>query len=278
MYDLPDTVGFALAHAPKDLDESLGQFTSFCWYFPDNDLSRRGNGHVYLNQYIRDPRTGVVINNVHNALINHFIALTHFSANECAKKMVFYAYAVFCSQVYLEEFYGALFVVNQSESRARIPIVSDRDAFLRLSALGERLANLEKNDTEVGNVLGLDYDGLLSQLPSNFHLEHSRSAAREPYDEENEEFIVSDETTGASIRVYCPIALQKFTIAGYNVIKDCWLKFHSYRFTHCDFTQDDFRDLLDLFNKVASQMQIVSEIDDVMHEIVSGNIPLLNYG
>ena len=39
VYDLPDTVGFSLAHAPKDLDESLGQFTSFCWYFPDNDLS-----------------------------------------------------------------------------------------------------------------------------------------------------------------------------------------------------------------------------------------------
>ena len=66
IYDLPDTVGFSLAHAPKDLSESLGQFTSFCWYFPDNDLSYRGDGHIYLNHYIRDPRSGVVINNVHN--------------------------------------------------------------------------------------------------------------------------------------------------------------------------------------------------------------------
>lgn len=278
VYDLPDTVGFSLAHAPKDLDESLGQFTSFCWYFPDNDLSRRGNGHIYLNQYIRDPRSGVANNNVHSTLIEHLTGSTSLSAQEIARKMVFYAYAVFCSQVYLEEFYGALFVVNQSESRARIPVVDNPGVFLRLAELGESLASLEKNNAEVDNVLELDYEGILSQLTPGFHLEHSRSAARNPYDEEREEFIVRDEISGTAIRIYCPIAIQKFTIAGYNVIKDCWVKFHSYRFTHCDFTRDDLKELLDLFNKIASQMQIVSEIDDVLHEIVSGNVPLLNYG
>ena len=278
VYDLPDTVGFSLAHAPKDLDESLGQFTSFCWYFPDNDLSRRGNGHIYLNQYIRDPRDGVVINNINCTIIERLAASTGLSSEDIARKMVFYSYAVFCSQVYLEEFYGALFVVNQSDNRARIPIVDNDEVFLCLSELGERLASLEKNNAEVENVLGLDYDGLLSQLTPGFHLEHSRSAARSPYDEENEEFLVRDEESDRIIRVYCPIALQKFTISGYNVIKDCWLKFHSYRFTHCEFTRDDFKELLDLFNKIESQMQIVSEIDEVLHEIVSGTVPLFAYG
>ena len=51
VYNREDTIGFALAHAPKDLDDSLGQFSSFCWYFPDNDLSRRGNGHK-AQQYL----------------------------------------------------------------------------------------------------------------------------------------------------------------------------------------------------------------------------------
>lgn len=277
VYELPDTVGFSLAHAPKDLDESLGQFTSFCWYFPDNDLSRRGNGHIYLNQYIRDTRTNTVLNNVHPDLIGRYTALTGLNASEIAKKMVFYAYAVFCSQVYLEEFYGALFVVNQSESRARIPITDDADAFLHLSEFGERLAILEKNDATVENVLNYDYDEILSQMWTGFHLEHSRSAARNPYDEENELFIVRDEATGNDIRIYCPVSLQKFTIAGYNVIKDCWLKFHSYRFTHCDFTHDDLNDLLDLFNKIAMQMKIVAEVDEVMHSIVSGETALLRY-
>ena len=277
VYDLPDTVGFSLAHAPKDLDESLGQFTSFCWYFPDNDLSRRGNGHIYLNHYIRDVHTNAVINNIHQSLIERYSALTGLDDSECAKKMVFYSYAVFCSQVYLEEFYGALFVVNQSESRARIPIVDDAGLFLRLAELGERLAILEKNDAAVDNVLDFNYDELLAQMWTGFHLEHSRSASRSPYDEENEQLIVRDEVTGNSIRIYCPVSLQKFTIAGYNVIKDCWLKFHSYRFTHCDFTRDDLKELLDLFNKIASQMGIVSEIDEIMHSIVGGEVALLNY-
>lgn len=109
VYDLPDTVGFSLAHAPKDLDESLGQFTSFCWYFPDNDLSRRGNGHIYLNHYIRDVHTNAVINNIHQSLIERYSALTGLDDSECAKKMVFYSYAVFCSQVYLEEFLDIAF-------------------------------------------------------------------------------------------------------------------------------------------------------------------------
>lgn len=94
---------------------------------------------------------------------------------------------------------------------------------------------------------------------------------------EDEHHIVRDEVTGNSIRIYCPVSLQKFTIAGYNVIKDCWLKFHSYRFTHCDFTRDDLKELLDLFNKIASQMGIVSEIDEIMHSIVGGEVALLNY-
>lgn len=277
IYERDDTVGFSLAHAPKDLDEALGQFTSFCWYFPDNDLSRRGNGHIYLNQYIPNTRTGEVVNNIHGAIIAHLVAMTGLSERECARKMVFYAYAIFCSQIYLEEFYGALYVVNQSESRARIPIVSNAEEFLKLASLGELLASIEKNNSAVENVLGLDYEALSRQLPTGFRLEHSRSASRNPFDEEHEQCIVRGENSNIEIRIYCPVAIQKFTVAGYNVIKDCWLKFHSYRYTHCEFTRDDFTELLDLFNKIAKQMQYVTEIDDVLHGIINGEIPLLPY-
>lgn len=278
VYDLPDTVGFALAHAPKDLSESLGQFTSFCWYFPDCDLCKRGNSHIYLNQYIRDTNTNEVVNNIHSFVLNHLNNMLGISSSESAKKMVFYAYAIFCSQVYLEEFYGALYVVNQSDNRARIPVVDNAEAFLRITHLGERLADLEKSDCTVNNVLRFDYDQLLDQIGQNdFLLEHSRSSARSPYDEENEQLILRDVSSEREIRVDCPIPLQKFTVAGYNVIKDCWLKFHSYRYTHCNFTRNDFRELLDLLNKITSQMQIVSEIDEIVHDIIDGRLPILNY-
>lgn len=108
-------------------------------------------------------------------------------------------------------------------------------------------------------------------------MEHSRASSRNPYDEEHELFILRSENSDAEIGIYCPVAIQKFTVAGYNVIKDCWLKFHSYRFTHCEFTRADFKELLDLFNKIAQQMQYVSEVDDIMHGIINKEISLLPY-
>ena len=117
----------------------------------------------------------------------------------------------------------------------------------------------------------------MSKITSDFHLEHSRSASKSPYDEENELLLLRDEITGNVIEIYCPATLQRFTVSGYNVIKDCWLKFHSYRFTHCSFTESDFKELLDLLNKIAKQMQIVADIDELMHGIVDGTIPLLSY-
>lgn len=272
LYKYASTVGFSLSHAPKDLDESLGQFTSFCWYFPDNDLSRRGNGHIYLNQYVDNKNN--IINNIHPTLLQILRELTGTDDETCAKNMLFYSYAVLCSQVYLDEFYGALFVVNQSESRARIPIVNNSEIFSQIAELGERMASLEKSNADIDNVLDYDIDQILSLLPAGFQLEHSRSANRSPYDEENEQFILRDELTGNEIRIYCPLAVQKFTVSGYNVVKDCWLKFHSYRFTHCDFSRDDFKELLNIFNAIMIQMQYVAEIDEVMHRIVSAEIDI----
>ena len=93
-----------------------------------------------------------------------------------------------------------------------------------------------------------------------------------------QELVVRAENTDVEIRIYCPVAIQKFTIAGYNVIKDCWLKFHSYRFTHCEFSEEDFRELLDLLNKIATQMQFVTQIDEILHSIVGGEVSLLDFG
>ena len=276
MYDTEGTVGFSLAHAPKDLDESLGQFASFCWYFPDNDLSRRGNGHIYLNQYI-DSDGETVVSNISTSILSFLTKNTGLTQQECAKKVVFYCYAILCSQVYLDEFYGALFVVNQSDRRTRIPIVNSSEIFLRVADVGEKIAQMEKNNPNTDNILGFNYNELMAQLPSGFKLEHSRVAARNPYDEEHEKLRIRDEETGSIIEIDCPIDIQKFTVAGYNVIKDCWLKFHSYRYTHCVFKKEDLKDLLDLLNILAMQIRYVSEIDEIVHDIVSEKIALLTF-
>jgi len=123
----------------------------------------------------------------------------------------------------------------------------------------------------------LDYEDILNKLPTGYHLEHSRASTRNPYNEETEEFVVRAENSDVEIRIYCPLALQRFTVAGYNVIKDCWLKFHSYRFTHCEFSKEDLCELLNLFNRIAKQMQYVDSIDEIMHGIVKNEVPLLRF-
>ena len=274
LYAGGDAIGFSLAHAPKDLSESLGRFASFCWYFPDNDLTRRRNGHVYANRYVDKDRPRTV-NNVSPALLDAISSMTGLAHESVARACVFYCYAILCSQVYLDEFYGALFTVNRSDMRCRIPIVADCESFIAIAATGEKLARLEADGADPENVLGLDYEGILSLLPEGFHLMHSRSAAKSPFDAETEELVLRSEDSPIELRVPCPVAIQRFTISGYNVLKDCYLKFHSYRYTNCEFTRQDLSALLDLLNAIATQQRLTLEVDEFVRRIVAGDIPLI---
>ncbi len=266
-YSFEDTIGFAMAHAPKDLNPTLSQFVSFCWYYPDNDMCTRGNSHVYMNQYpIQDDGPAI---NINDELINELCDLLRCEQAEAAEKIVFYSYAILCSQIYLDEFEGALFTVNQSNMRARVPIVHNADIFNNLVDLGIELANLEKRDYVPENLLGYDYEDMKSKIPSGFHLAN----LVHPFDEENELLILTD---GAEkIEVDCPIELQHLNISGYDVIKAVWLKFNSYDFTHCEFTKDDMERLLNFLNTLTKHTEIVARIDDVVYEIIHEQFELI---
>ena len=266
-YSNPDTVGFAMAHAPKDLNPTLSQFVSFCWYYPDNDMCTRGNSHIYMNQYAVGDFG--MINNISPTVLEPIADMLEKDGRETAKDIVFYAYAVLCSQVYLDEFEGALFTVNQTDKRARIPIVQDKDVFARLAQLGQTLALLERADYQPENLLGYDYDELMQAVPPGFRLTNSS----DPFDSENEQLILTDGNTRISVN--CPLELQKLNISGYDVIKSVWLKFHSYGFTHCDFTRGDMKELLDFLNTLCQHTRIVAQIDEVVRNILDGGVDLL---
>lgn len=267
-YENDDTIGFAMAHAPKDLNPTLSQFVSFCWYYPDNDMCSRGNSHIYMNQF-PEKDTGQMITNINRDLLHIVAELLEKSEENAAKDVVFYVFAILCSQVYLDEFEGALNTVNQSDNRARVPFVNNKDVFNQISTFGRELAELEKLDYSPENILGYDYQALMDCVPSDFYLQNS---AR-PFDEENEELLLSDGRD--EIRVYCPITLQHLNISGYDVIKNSWLKFNSYNFTHCGFNRDDMRKLLDFLNILAAHERCVSRLDEIVHEILVGNVDLI---
>ena len=162
-----------------------------------------------------------------------------------------------CSQSYLDEFEGALFRLNRSDDRARVPFIKDANMFFNISQLGRQLAELEKVDYIAENVLGYDIENILRKLPTGFKLENNSRG--NIFDKENEELILSDGEH--TIRIFCPIELQQLNISGYDVIKNVWLKFNSHDYTHCEFTKDDLAKLLNFLNILAERSRIVAEID-----------------
>jgi len=186
-------------------------------------------------------------------------------------EIVFYVFAVLCSQVYLDEFEGALFTVNRADMRPRIPIVNDAAVFMRLAELGRKVAELEKSDYVPQNLAGYDYDAIKADIPAGFKL--SWSKAIHPFNEDDETITLTDGRT--NIVIHCPLDVQRLNIGGYEVIKNAWMKFNSYDFTHCDFTAEDLEGLLNLVNKLLEYVDLVGEIDVIMHEVIESRYPLI---
>jgi len=265
------TIGFALSHSPKDQKDSLKQFASFCWYHPDNDLCRRGNSFIYLNQYPADRQGSKLVSNINDQLTEKISNMLGAKGIPVSKKIVYYIFATLCSQVYLDEFEGALFTVNREDMRPRIPVVSDAKIFLKLVELGRKIAELEIQENVPENLAGYNYDEIKAHVPTNFKLSWTR--AIQPFDEENETITLTDGLT--NIIIPCPLEIQRLSIGGYEIIKNVWMKFNSYDFTHCDLTPGDMEGLLNLINKLLMYVDLVGEIDDVMHDIINGRYPLI---
>jgi type I restriction-modification system DNA methylase subunit len=270
-YSDKKTIGFALSHSPKDQKDSLKPFASFCWYYPDNDMCRRGNSFIYLNQYPMRRNNTKLECNVNERLIAQLSSLLKKDSIALATEVVFYIFAILNSQVYLDEFEGALFTVNRSDMRPRIPIVNNADIFRQIAEFGQKVAELEKRDYFPPNIVGYNYDGIKAQVPSNFKLSWSRTI--QPFNENDETITLTDGRN--KITIPCPLDVQRINIAGYEVIKNVWMKFNSYDFTHCAFTSEDMGSLLNLINKLLEYIELVGEIDVVMHYIIEGRYPLI---
>lgn len=107
-----------------------------------------------------------------------------------ATTMIFYTYAILCSQVYLDEFEGALFTVNRADMSPRIPIVESAEVFQKLVSLGNRIAELEKRDYTPVNHMDYDYETIKSKVQPNFILFWSKGI--QPFDEEGETITLTD--------------------------------------------------------------------------------------
>ena len=137
-------VGLAVAPSPKELAGKLTQFASFCWGVPDNDLSRRGNAHIFCNFFPEYKGraagwTGEPMPNVHPGLIKA-LGLKSTKEMPAETAVIFYCYAILCSEWYLSRFKSVLFSVH---SWPRVPFPKEKKRFRSLVELGRKLAALE---------------------------------------------------------------------------------------------------------------------------------------
>ena len=119
----------------KDIE---GQLDRVCLDIAERKKNVTGIGvlqKIGMNQYPEESR---MKSNINEDLVASIIEITGLKQKEAEIRILYYTYAVMCSQVYLEKFRGVLYTPNQSDARARIPFVADKQTFLRLSAYGKK--------------------------------------------------------------------------------------------------------------------------------------------
>jgi len=261
------TIGFAVAPAPKDLGDKLHRFVSFCWNLPDNDLCRRGNAHVFCNLFpeykeMKSDWNSQPIDNISPMLLKELNANFQVTTDE----IVYYVYAILCSDAFLEKFEGALFHVAGAEQRPRIPIAKERDWFVSISSKGKKLAELEKEDSTIK--VCPEFEALIALFDRPFSL----TAYQIDEDLERLELI----SEGASIIKISPVsrAILRFDVSGYNVLSQ-WLKLRTHCYKRTKFDEDDYRALLQLLSKISEQLKIIADLDNDVKKLISGEISLL---
>lgn len=248
-------VGIAIAPSPKELSGSLTPFASFCWGVPDNDLSRRGNAHIFCNFFPeykskRKDWKGDVNTNINAGLIKSLgIKGSKSLAPETA--MSFYCYAVLCSTWYLNRFKSELFKVT---SWPRIPIATNIATFKAVVDFGKRLAELEDFSIEVQ--VGKRYGSLLNNWSAMKLMGYDILPEKEQILLKGEDGKLRD-IDGIEKEV------AEFSVGGYQVLRE-WLKFHSQPYLRSTFKKEQLLELLSTCARIRKHIDISVQVDEVL--------------
>lgn len=253
------TLGIAVAPSPKDLGESLERFVSFCWYLPDNDLSKRGNAHVFCNYFPEYKRSRGDWDDTPHLNISHDFLTA--AGEENPDKIIFYVYGILCSDVYLDVFEPALFAT--SGASPRIPISQSREVFHDIAMLGEKLALFERHTADEDILLEEAYSHFFSQFNGDFKMTDFR------IDSNGESITLRGDNREFEIRPI-PKEILEFRIGGYQVLQQ-WLKMHSYSYTRVEFSNRHLKRLLFTIQSISKQIAIVKLLNDKVKNLLGSN-------
>lgn len=256
-YSNPEVFGFAVSPAPEDIGERLHKFSSFCWHIPDNDLSARGNGRVFCN-YFPDYKKKrnwdpTIKNNLNQELVSMLSTKFSLEAETVINHLTFYSYAILSSRFYLQAFEGKLFSV--SGEWPRIPITKNQRAFNVIANLGKKLAKLETNNNQKTDT-----------LPDNTSLIYYK------YSLENNSILLMDKRRNIVKEfIDIPDEVLFFRVSGYYIIKE-WLKLHSYPYFQKGLSSTDLLELETLITKIGSYIEITQDLDELVEEVINGEL------
>ncbi len=263
----PNVFGLAISPSRVDIGDDLHRFSSFCWYYPDNDLGSRGNAHIVTNFFPeykqRAEWNPLPVNNCNNFLLTYYRDL---GINVTNSDFIFYCYAILCSDNYLNAFKDALYVVSSENSVPKIPIVADTNVFNRLVNLGKEIALLEKRDD---NYIMNDYhNSLLEEF--NISFQFKKAVINE--EEETISLVDVDNMTRYKLANVSSDVLS-LKIGGYVVISKT-LEYLSFKFTRCEFSKPHFSLLLETIDRIENQLLLIQAVDGIMEQILRYEIEL----
>ncbi len=272
-FSAPSTFGISVTPAPEDVGEALHRFVSFCWDLPDNDLAKRGNGRVCCNEfpYYKTDRGAWDSKprcNVHPRLLRHATLVP--GCGNAADAIVFYCYAILCSNSYRDAFEGRL-KAGMHEEWPRIPISSDPEMFLFLAEDGKRLALLEHPGEPVA--LSQSIQNALDQFTTSFYL------ARGEIDEERQliRLFADGEDYRPRIEIAnIPDGVLQLRVSGYPPIQQ-WLKIHTRTYARTEFTKEDMRSLCALLERISRQIDILERVNDTVQGLIDAPSDLLPF-
>lgn len=256
-YKNKEVFGFAVAPAPEDLGQTLHKFSSFCWHVPDNDLSTRGNAHIFCN-YFPDYKSkknwdSKIKPNINATILTALSKEFSLKEEKLISYLTFYTYAILSSTFYLEQFKGKLFTV--AGEYPSIPVTADKNLFLAVSKFGERLAEIEsggfKVKTEEDELTEIGYHKYKIEINSIRLLDANGNLMKE-YSEIDEDVLL-------------------FEISGYNVVRE-WLKLHSYPYYRKNLERLEIQEFHTLLSKINLYQKTTEELDKTVEEILNGKL------
>lgn len=302
--DIVDTMskhgayGIAVSGGTRELSDDLQQFATFCWNIPDNDLSARTNAFIHLE--VKEDGSS----NVCPALVKHAKAVVASGVNPqvgsdnelktqwnelCgwAKKspsriFLFYSYAVLCSEALVERFAGAYHSTSNPNSRYRIPVASDPDAFARLATLGWILAKLEdwedqsiwKASTQVTPKMSFVLPARQGKKDNPFIPQTAgpsclKQAKLETYANGGIDYArirLTSEGTDFLIEELPP-EVASVNICGYNVVES-WLREKTFPYLRRNLRVRDIEELVSLLWRLERRALLIEELDIWLEQVL----------